>query len=189
VRGRALQIIEAGGDVERWRELGDDVAARQRARVLERLAAKLRGPQPKPKQLRRPPDYTVPFDVGDVVYVHDEDKENEALVVVVGHLDEARERPPVVAALDWEDAVVAEPGALSRLEILRDHYAPDRHLLIAVLTTSRKDMFGPHLGEVVAHGVAPKERVDPSDVAHFMTWPLVAGSVCEAQHWARVQAR
>jgi hypothetical protein len=48
-------------------------------------------------------------------------------------------------------------------------------------------MVGPHLGEVVAHGVVPEERVDPSDVAHFMTWPLVAESVCEAQDWARAR--
>ena len=51
---RALAIIDGGGDVDRWREDGDESLARQRARVLERLAAKLRGPQPKPKRLRRP---------------------------------------------------------------------------------------------------------------------------------------
>jgi hypothetical protein len=189
VRDRALGIIDAGGDVELWRELAGDAEARQRARVLERLAVKLRGPQPKPKRLRRTPDFTVPFDVGDVVYVHDEDKENEALVVVVGHVEEARERPPVVAALDWEDDVSLDPEALALLRILADHYAPDRPLLIAVMTTSKQDAFGPHLGEVVANGVRPRERVDPRDVAHFMTWGLVAQSVCEAQSWARARAR
>src|SRR5947208_2307507 len=40
---RALEIIDGGGDVDRWREEGDESLARQRARVLERLAAKLRG--------------------------------------------------------------------------------------------------------------------------------------------------
>jgi len=84
VRDRALAIIEAGGDVARWREDGDEVLARQRERVLERLAAKLRGPQPKPKRLRRPPSLWIPLDVGDVVHVYEEGGENEALVLVVG---------------------------------------------------------------------------------------------------------
>ena len=53
VRDRALAIIEGGGDVNRSLEDGDEVLARQRLRVLERLAEKLRGPQPKPKRLRR----------------------------------------------------------------------------------------------------------------------------------------
>jgi hypothetical protein len=187
VRDRALEIIDRGGDVHRWQEDGDDVSAGQRARVLERLAAKLRGPQPKPKRLRRPPDLTVPFEVGDVIHVYDEDKENEALVVVVGHVEETRERHPVVAALDWEEDMILEPGALSRLPVLRDHYAPDRHLLIAVLTNSKKDVFGPHVGEVVAKSVVPKQRVDPRQVAHFMNWGLVAGVVEEAQYWAQAR--
>jgi hypothetical protein len=189
VRDRALRIIDAGGDVERWREDGDDVSARQRGRVLEGLAGKLRGPQPKPKRLRRSPDYSVPFDVGDVVHVYDEDRQHEALVVVVGHVEEARDRPPVVAALDWEDDVSLDPAALARLRIVADHYAPDRQLLIAVLTTSKQDAFGPHVGEVVAKGVRPRGRVDPRDFAHLMGWRLVAQSVCEAQHWAQARAR
>jgi hypothetical protein len=188
VRDRALAIIDAGGDVEQWRELGDDVSARQRARVLDRLGAKLRGPQPKPKRLRRPPDVAVRFDVGDVVHVYDEDREHEALVVVVGHVEEARERPPVVAALDWDEDVSLDPEALARLRVVEDHYAPARRLLIAVVTTSRRDAFGPGVGEVVAHGVRLRERVEPDEVAHFMNWRLVAGSVCEAQCWARARA-
>ena len=86
VRDRALRIIDAGGDVERWREDGDESVARQRARVLERLAAKLRGPQPKPKRLRRPVALSVPLEVGDAVRVRPQPEgKDEALVVVVGH--------------------------------------------------------------------------------------------------------
>ena len=81
---RALAIIDGGGDVDRWREDGDESLARERARVLERLAAKLRGPQPKPKRLRRPVVLSVPLEVGDVVRVQAQrEGENEALVVVV----------------------------------------------------------------------------------------------------------
>ncbi|HKH31574.1 MAG TPA: DUF4259 domain-containing protein [Gaiellaceae bacterium] len=97
VRDRALAMIEGGGDVARWREDGDEVLARQRERVLERLAAKLRGPQPKPKRLRRVPSLPVPpFEVGDVVRVYEEDGENEVLVLVVG-----TSTSPVPTAIPW----------------------------------------------------------------------------------------
>jgi hypothetical protein len=182
---RALEIIDAGGDVARWREDGDEVLARQRARVLQRLASKLRGPRPKPKRLRRQPAFSVPFDVGDVVRVHDEAGEQEALVVVVGHVDLRDERDPVVAALDWDGGSVPDPDTLARLSVLPDPYAPDRQLLIWVTTTSKKEVFGPHLGEVVAKSVSLDEPVDSDRMARSMNWRLVRSSVQEAQAHAR----
>jgi hypothetical protein len=187
VRDRALAIIDGGGDVARWREDGDDVSARQRQRVLERLAAKLRGPQSKPKRLRRTPSLSVAFDVGDVIRVCDEGGESEALVLVVGQIEGARD--PVVAALDWDGGQIPDRDALSRLPILPDPYAPRRRLLIDVFTPSKKQVFGPHLGEVVAKRVTPSERVDPRYFAHSMSWGLVASSVREAQEHARERAR
>jgi len=190
VRDRALAIIEAGGDVARWREDGDEVLARQRERVLERLAAKLRGSQPKPKRLRRPPSLWIPLDVGDVVHVYEEGGENEALVLVVGHVDKPGvERDSVVAALDWEGGEIPDRDAFARLPLLPDHYAPHRRLLIWVTTLSKKEIFGPRVGEVVAKGVTPSEPVDPELFAHSKRWGLVASSVHEAQHHARERAR
>jgi hypothetical protein len=179
VQDRALAIIAAGGDVECWREDGDDALARQRERVLERLAAKLRGPQPKPKRLRRPPTLSVPFKVGDVVHVHDEDG-NGALVLVIGHI-ETHERSPVVAALDWDGGPVPAPDALRRLPLVADQYAPPKPLLIWVSTTSKDEVFGPHLGEVVATGVTQDASLDPDAFGRSMSWRLVPSAVREAQ--------
>src|SRR6266540_516093 len=53
VRDRAVAIIVAGSDVARWGE-EDESLARQRAKVLARLRAKLTGPQPPPKRIRHP---------------------------------------------------------------------------------------------------------------------------------------
>jgi hypothetical protein len=50
VRDRALAIIDAGADLDLWAESGNRGG---RERVLRRLAARLRGPQPPPKKLRR----------------------------------------------------------------------------------------------------------------------------------------
>jgi hypothetical protein len=52
VRDRALGIIAAGGDLHRWQDSGSAAVDRRR-RVLEQLAANLRGPQPRPTYPRR----------------------------------------------------------------------------------------------------------------------------------------
>jgi hypothetical protein len=55
VRDRALAIIDAGGDLDRPElvEAGQAAIGRRR-RALDRLAAKLGGPQPRPSRPRRP---------------------------------------------------------------------------------------------------------------------------------------
>ncbi len=63
--------------------------ARQRQRVLERFAVKLRGPQPKPKRLRRTPDYGVPFNTGDLVLVRNREEGVEALFAVSNTVEHA----------------------------------------------------------------------------------------------------
>ena len=188
VRDRALAIIEGGGDVDRWFEDGDEVLAKQRERVLERLAAKLRGPQPAPKRLRRRRSLSVPFEVGDLVRVYGEEDEGDALVLVVGHVDEPGvERDPVVAALAWADDPIPDRDALAHLPILPDPYAPDRKLLIWVTTLSKKDVFSADVGKVIATGVSASEPVDAPRFAHSMRWGLVPTSVNEARLGARLR--
>jgi hypothetical protein len=191
VRDRALQIIDAGGDVDTWYELGDESLARQRARVLERLAAKLRGPQPKPKRLRRPKALSVPLEVGDVVRVRPQrEGENEALVVVVGHGEGLApgELNPIVAPLAWEGRKVPKRDRIARLPFLPDPVSPDRPLLILVSTFSKKDVFGPELGEVVAQGFDTGLAAEADDTGHHMGWRVVASSAQEAWLMARYRA-
>jgi hypothetical protein len=189
VRGRALAIIEAGGDVARWEEDGDAVSARQRARVLGRLAEKLRGPQPKPKRLRRPVALSLPFEIGDFVRVRDPDKpDDEALVVVVGQ--RRQESPPhdvdpIIVAFDWDGGPVPDPGDLVRLPFVADPITGDRPLIVEVFTVTRKDVFGPHVGDVIAHGVGVEVEFDPEFVNRHMGWSVVASAVQEAQLMAR----
>jgi hypothetical protein len=191
VRNRALAIIDAGGDVGRWLEDGDDVSARQRQRVLERLAAKLRAPQPKPKRIRPSVALSVPFEVGDVIYARDpNDEKADALVVVIGHQKHKRpeELDPIVAGFDWEGGRVPERKLLASLPLVADPIWPDRPLIITVSTHMKKDVFGPQLGEVVANGVNPELDFDPEHVRHYMGWRVVASSVGEAQLMARWRA-
>jgi hypothetical protein len=180
-----LAIIERGGDVNRWSEDGDDVLARSRQRVLDRLTAKLRGRQPKPKRLRRRPSLSVPFEVGDVVHLCAEDGAGDALVLRRRHVDEPGVEPdPVVAAFGWDGGAIPGRGALGRLPILPDPYAPGRRLLIWVTTLSKREVFGPHVGEVIASGVSPSEPLDHRQIARTMQWGLVSSAVNEARRLA-----
>jgi hypothetical protein len=189
-RDRALEIIDGGGDLDRWAEEGDTSLVKQRERVLKRLAEKLRGPQPKPKRLRAPVAYSVPFDVGDVVRVRRDEDDQEALVVVIAN--DERERPeelvPIVAVLDWEGGGVPDRHDLARLPFVPDQIWPEQPLLIRVTTASKKEAFGPHLGEVVAKGLATDLEVDVDDVRHWMAWRVVPATAAEARLMARWRA-
>jgi hypothetical protein len=191
VRDRALAIIDAGGDVDRWREDGDASLARRRARVLERLAAKLRGPQPKPKRLRRPVAVSVPLEVGDVVRVRAQrDGEHDALVVVVGHGEGLAqgELYPIVAPLDWDGRELPKRDRIPRLPLLSDPISPEKPLLILVSTFSKQDAIGRELGEVVAQGVATGVEAGADDVMRHMGWRAVAASAQEVRLMARYRA-
>ena len=191
VRDRALAIIDAGGDVDRWREDGDASLARQRARVLDRLAAKLRGPQPKPKRLRRPKAWSVALEVGDVVRVRPQrEGEHDALVVVVGHGDglAAGELYPIVAPLDWDGGELPERSGLAALPLVPDPISPEKPLLILVSTFAKADAFGPELGEVVTNGLSTAIHADADRVTRHMGWRAVAASVQEARLMARYRA-
>jgi hypothetical protein len=183
VRDRALEIIDSGGDVARWLEDGDAESARRRERVLQRLAERLRGPQPKPKRIRRRPTLSVPFGVGDVVRVCDEDGD-EALVVVVAHQElRSGQRFPIVAPLLWTGGTVPDRDELAQLPLVADPMAPEPlpPLLIGVNTHSKKDVFGPELGEVVAQGVVRDVDADPQRVNHYTTWRVVPWTVRTAR--------
>jgi hypothetical protein len=191
VRDRALAIIDAGGDVDRWREDGDASLARQRERVLDRLAAKLRGPQPQPKRLRRSKAWSVSLEVGDVVLVRAQrDGEHDGLVVVVGHGDGLApgELYPIVVPLDWDGDELPERDRIAALPLLSDPISPEEPLLILVSTFSKKDAFGSDFGEVVMQGMPTEVRADPDAIRHHMGWRVVAASAQEAQLMATYRA-
>jgi hypothetical protein len=150
VRDRAVAIIDAGADVERWQEESDGLA-RQRAKVLDRLRKKLVGPQPTPKRLRRPPT-AVQFDVGDVVFIHNREFDRYATILVVDHYESEGQKHPVV---EWiilaEGTRVRTKDDIAQAPIWR---ADDgRPFLFLVTTDSRDEVFGPHIGKVGVKGV------------------------------------
>ena len=95
---------------------------------------------------------------------------------------------PIVAPLAWEGRRVPKRDRIAGLPFLPDPVAPDKPLLILVSTLSKKDVFGPELGEVVAQGVDTGLTADADDVTHHMGWRVVAASAQEAWLMARYRA-
>jgi hypothetical protein len=185
VRDKALAIIEAGGDVERWEE-DDPSLARQRRKVLDRLATKLQGPQSKPKRLRRQKPLGVHFDLGDVVLLKARDADTRALAVVVAHAEGWPRGTvnPVVELLAWEGGDLPSTKEMGRLPTVMcvNDLHPEREPyhrphMWTIFTAMEKDVFGAEHGEVVATGVDRKpcgdhRRTDVySEVGHSsLSW-------------------
>ena len=66
VKERALELIEKGGDIGRWLEVGDQKNAKKRQEVLDKLKEKLTGSQPPEKNIPRRVVFKCPWQIGDV---------------------------------------------------------------------------------------------------------------------------
>jgi hypothetical protein len=181
VRDRALAVVAEGGDLELWE---GDV---ERAAALGELAERLRGPQRKPKRLRRHkagPDPGVA--TGDVLRIRSPDERRAALFHVLDVSRERGERWPVLLGLFWPPASPSAPlppeDELARLPYLSTTdltaFEPGEQIppslpctyphVFAVMVGEPGDAFGPSIGEVVARGIA---RENPLDGAGALTLP------------------
>lgn len=177
VRDRALAVIDSGDDVARWRAQGEGFA-RQRQKVLTRLAKKLRAPQPKPKRLRRPAPAGLPFDVGDAVRLRGELGLTDVYAIVVTNQDGYPRGTvdPVVELVIWQRKRRPTSSELAQLPCVSTRVSQRgarglRPRMFVLTSSSKKDRFGPHIGELIAHGVPRPPSGDPSDGA------AVSGSV------------
>ena len=192
VRDRALAIIAAGADLEQWQDENPPFVSRRR-RALERLEAKLTGPQPSPKRLRRSkPVLGVAFDVGDVVHIRGEGG-TEALFAVVegGH-------EPTVVPLLWEGGTIPPHEALKRLPGLltegrtpwqaAERLGPISRIVFEVSTLAKDELFTDELGTVVARevhrpGLRPTRR--PTS---YPTWGYLAEAIGPKGYLRRAMA-
>ena len=171
VRAKALAIIDAGGDVERWRETGKESLVRGRKAALERLKATLLSPQKKAKPIRKTPKrrYLEPksdWPLGEVFGFRLASGRNVLLLVSDYSGNKKFGFAPIFALLDWHDERLPESAAVSRIPIkLIDH-----------------DIFGryPFLVEVRRHKETdlPSDRVVRLGGRHDLYAPKVRGGYC-----------
>jgi hypothetical protein len=193
VRDRALAIIETGADVDAWEEDGGQGA--QRRRVLDRLVAKLRGPQPVAKRLRGRrggPDPGV--EVGDVVRVFNPARTRSSLWAVVDISEEVKGfRDTVVLGLYWDGGEV--PSAeqlgdlpyLSKLDLSSFEGSDPPHYqslnipyVVAVLARNAREAFGPDVGEIVARGVR-RMAWEPQPAYTFTGWERLVAMIDDGE--------
>lgn len=185
VRERALAIIDAGDHLRRWEETTS--LAKPRAQALDRLAAKLRGPQKPPVALRLPRPRASPLTVGDVVRVRGEDGTSEALFVVV---DEADAYPPgstepVLATLLWTGGPLPSREEMESLPLVlddEDGARPALPTLHVVYSPARGKLALANFGDVVTTGIRRADAPDHrgADARHgppvgHCTWLFLSG--------------
>ena len=90
----------------------------------------------------------------------------------------------------WRGRAAESRGAIASraCRFLPDPVSLDKRLLIPVSTFSKKDVFGPDLGAVVAQGVDTGLTAEADDVRHHMGWRAVAASAQQAWLMARYRA-
>jgi hypothetical protein len=173
-RDKALALIEAGGDLELWRE--DPAFAKQREKAFAKLAEKLRGPQPAPKTLKRPTFRPSPLDIGDVVHVRNDDAEALFVVVDLKQWNDPPGTIPVLAEFLWEGGTIPDVETLGTMPLVHvdpvgededffrsltgaEYRGPVPHLWWVTCPTRGKHAFK-HYGTVVAKGVLRQDAGD-----------------------------
>jgi hypothetical protein len=189
-RERALGIIDAGADLERWRDEAGGAHARKRERALTALAEKLRGPQPPPRTPKRPKPMSTRLQIGDVVHIRGE--RGEALYIVVELIRLSYGTSPVVVQLLWDGGAIPDHETLARLPLLHEEKPislttsprPVQHLTV-VDGPSRGKRALSNFGRVVAQGVL---RPDAADVLRDQSRGFADGPSVSGADWASMAA-
>lgn len=112
----ALQVIESGRDLQRWKNPKD---RDKRARVLNQLREKLLLPPPPPKRVPRRVKSANNWTVGQIIAFRLASG-NLTLMRVIGHHRDKGGCSAVCELLDWVGSSVPSPEAISRLSVRRE---------------------------------------------------------------------
>ncbi len=188
VRDQALHVIDTGTGLELWEESGLLDARRA---VLERVAAKLRGPQPTPKRLRGPRAIDPGVAVGDVIRVHDEQHTVSVLFAVIAMSHELPEKPqPLLLGLCTDPDGTPDADTLATTPYLSDldfsafdgdeppDYMGVAHPAVTWVVTSARDGLS-DVGEIVARGVSRPFPNLEEYCGSMTSWRGVQASYCD----------
>jgi hypothetical protein len=192
VRDKALSIVEGGEHLRSW-ETQSPTLAKQRAKALDRLATKLRGPQKLPVTLKRPRPRASRLGVGDVVHVRGEGGEALFVVVELGEGWPPGSTEPVVATLAWIGGALPTAEEMESLPLVLDPEESRRRrpvvLLEKVLMASRGQLALAPFGEVVATGVRRRDAgIERSPRRISTSWRNIAAALGSERFRRRIES-
>jgi hypothetical protein len=156
VRAKALEIIDSGADLARWKE--DTVALAKRRIVLERLRAQLESPMPAPKKVSRRFRNTNDWAVGSV-HGYRLKSQQWCLFRVIGHHEDKGGRAPVVELLQWSGPELPADGEIAKLGVWRHRYPNGRESTQFMIgATSGREQPTARLRENIAVSRPAQER-------------------------------
>lgn len=173
VRDEALAIIDKGGDGASYAE-SDGSFRGQRERALSDLAAKLRGPQRPPTPMKRPRPHPSPAAVGDVILIHGDKGDRDALFLVV-RLTAGYPRgsiAPELVGLRWEGGQVPPAKDLEKVALLREWQTDSGVAVWMVQGPTRGPNAFAAVAKVVASGV---RRSDVTEIVRQLAQPHRGG--------------
>lgn len=181
VKARAVEVIDAGGDLGRWADAGAAQIAR-RTRALAALRAAILGDQPPPTVLRRPKPIASPAAVGDLIAVRGRGEHGrEAYFIVIGLADSwpRGSTAPELVGLDWDKS--RRPSAAEARTAPLVRTKRDQRSLIEVQHVqgpSRGPNAFSRVASVIASGIERPDAPGPTERVHIYTlWRNLARMV------------
>jgi|GEM_PF-2098801 len=116
VKAKALEMMDTGADLERWR--ADPKAAKERRGVLGKLRRRLESSPPTPKKVRPTYKSTCDWEVGEIIAYRLRSGRLILVRVLGRHIDQGGVYP-TCEVLDWTGETLPEPEVLKSLPVKR----------------------------------------------------------------------
>lgn len=118
-RRQAIRVLDAGGDLERWREAGP-AHVRRRAAALEKVRAQIEGLQPARRHVRRRRRPTSSLSPGEVLAYRA--RSGRVYLMRVVALTDVRDHiQPAIRFLDYAGSEIPDPSVIGSLRDRRRH--------------------------------------------------------------------
>ncbi len=116
IRDRAIQIIDDGSDLERWREQGDAVQLRKRVAILEKLRKQLISTPPSETKVRKRYRSDCDWEEGELI-AYRLQSGSGVIFQVLGLNSDMGGKWPVCEILDWAGDSIPDEYTLRRLPV------------------------------------------------------------------------
>jgi len=117
----AIEVIDNGSDLERWKEEGEPGWAKQREKHLLKLREQLISPQPEPKKVKKRYKSQTDLEFGDAIS-YQLRSGNFAIFRVIGHHTDDGGTDPVCELCDWIGNDIPLPHEIEKLPTVKENH-------------------------------------------------------------------